>query len=853
MFDIYHFSLTSTNTDLPGMRVTAAPRKADRRRQKDVLAAVLTLTGRHPLDQAGIDALLDRLVEAYFSSPGTVTAGIRQAVEKLNEHLMERNRNGAKEGWNTVGLLNLAILHDELIYVVNVGPTHTFFLGHAVVEDWGPNGGPRGLGLSNQLFLRFYSEELEPGDLLVFCANPPASWTEDALQGSPALTFDHLRRRLLNQAGPNLRAGVVQFKAGNGQIHTLRLRPVSRPVVVETPAPLETRQPTVPESAAPAVPQGPVVTTPPPTPAVSEPPRVELPSGLPSLEDLVLPGEQAAPEPTAPPEAEEPIGDLFPPSDDLVLPLISTPPAAQPAGPMPAAEPEPTPEPLPLPEVPVVRPVPQRPPRPQRPVPAANEAVQLPLPEVPTHEGLSDEPEVTPLQRRRGGNQRARRQVASVWLAGRNLRQKISKAFSRLLWRILPTREDQKPIFPSSWMWFVAIAVPLVVVAIAMTIYTQLGRDKAQQVYLLQAREAATQAMNEQDLVQRRTLWDQTLQLVVKAEEYGKNEETRTLRRQIETGLDDLDKIKRLVFSETLRGGLAESVNIVQLASYGSDVFALDATSGSVLRLVGAGGQFEVDAKFICRPGNYGGKIVTNLVDLIPLPKGIFPNATVLAVDETGNLMYCGEGLIPTIQTLTPPDGYLGKVSGIVQTGRVLLVLDKGRNMIWRYGDPLPDDPPLAPGELVNWSRAPKPYFQETTPALGKVVDMAVNEDALFLVDSDGVVTICDYSAVVYAPTSCQQPATFEDARPGHPAQVTGFDNVSFARLNIDPLTRQSLYALDVNTPAVYRFSLHLFLDKIIEADAVSSLPAQRPTAFVVTTNQYLILAYGNRLFITKP
>lgn len=841
MYDIYYFSLTSTASDLPGLLVTTAPRKADRRRQKDVLAVLLTLGGNHPLDEAGQKGLIQKLVEAYYASNKTITAGIRLAVETLNAYLLDRNRNAAREGWAVNGLLNLAIQHEERVYVVNAGPTHTFFLGHHDVYDWSENGSGRGLGLSNQINLRFYSESLEPGDLLVFSPQPPANWTPVYLQGSPALTFDHLRRRLVNQTGPTLQAGVIQFKAGSGQIHSMHLRPVARPIVVDSqseslPEPVSP-SPSVQPTQAPALePQMEIHPSPPPTPLPNQA------SGLPTQDDLSLPTSDKQPETadvTSP--LQEPV-DLFPIAEELLQPLL--PPEEIPAQPMT--------EPLELPLEPVVTPVqpPLRPaPPPRRSVRSTISDQQLPLPEP---SGLDEAPRLQDLQRQRTARNRTRRQVAGVWLAGRTFRQKISRAIGRLFWRSLPTGSETAPSMPLGWLWFTAIVVPLLVVAIAMTIYTRLGRGETQQIYLQQARQVATQAMNESDLAKQRELWDQTLQLLNKAEEYGENAETRQLRISIDTGLDELDKVKRVSFSETMRSGLAENVNIIRMVSNGNDIYALDETSGAVLHFQGGGGQYEVDETFTCRPQNYGGVIVSKLVDLMPLPNGIMANATVLAVDETGNLIYCGPNINPTVQTLTPPDQYLGKVAGLAQSGKILLVLDKGRNMIWRYGDPQQDAE--NPSEsLVDWTRAPKPYFQENPPSLTNVTDFVVHEDYLYLVDANGQMTTCTYSAIIYAPTTCQQPAEFEDPRPGRQNKVTGFEGALFSHLFIDPLNRQSLYVLDHNQSAIYRLSLRLFLDKIFEPDSNSKIPAGQPSALVVTTNQSLLLAYGNRLFFARP
>lgn len=842
MYDIYYFSLTPTTSDLPGLLVTSAPRKADRHRQRDYLAVLLTLVGRHPLDEAGQKNLVLKLVETYYSTSKTITAGMRQAVEVLNNTLLEFNRNGIRDGWSVTGLLNLAIQHEDRVYVVNIGPTHTFFLGHHDVYDWGDNGGPRGLGLSNQVNLRYYSESLEPGDLLVFSPAPPASWTPAALQGSPALTFDHLRRRLINQAGPNLQAGVIQFKTGVGEIHAMRLRPVARPVVVESQpqpsVPVEARMQT-PASESPEQSEEPIS-----APAVPSAPPQTGDEGLPALSDL-LPETMVSTSQIAQknkPQEELP-DDLFPEIEDEE-PAPPAPEITEPSN-SPTAEPVEQAQPIqPAMEQPISRPSPL----PRRPVRPHVSDQQLPLPDA---EPKDEAPQIQNLQRRRSTNRSARSQVAGFWLAGRAFRQKTARAIGRLFWRTLPVEGEQRPSIPVGWLWFIAVVVPLLVAAIALTIYSQLGKGQTQQTYLQQARQVASQAMNEPDLAKQRELWDQSLQLLTKAEDYGQNTETRQLRTEIDRGMDELDKVKRINFIETMRSALADTVNITRMVPHGKDLYALDENSGAVLHFVGAGSNYEVDETFVCRPQNYGGIIVNKLVDLMPLANGIMAGSTILAVDETGNLLYCGPDQNPIVQTLTPPDQNLGRIAGIAQSGRILLVLDKGRNMIWRYGDPTGEE--TESDSLVDWSKEPKPYFQETIPSLANVVDLVVVDDYLYMIDQPGVMVDCSYSAIIYSPTACHQPSVFEDPRPGRENKVSSFEGALFSRLTIDPLNRQSLYALDVNQSAVYRFSLKLFLDKVFEPDSASGLPGSQPTAFLVTNNQYLVLAFGNRLFVARP
>ncbi len=231
MFDLTIFPLSleagREQYELPGLLVSAAPRKAARMRAQDHLVLycrlVTTAAGGSKaaaLTPAQQQEILTRLAETYFNFSGSVTAGLRAVAARLNDFLLNRNLKASSEG-QTAGMLNLVAIHGESLIVAHAGITHSFVLSKGDVQHFDDCTGPgaaRGLGLSRQPVLRFYHATVESGDLLVLCPVPPVSWTARALDNSPQLTFEHIRRRLLSNAGVDLQTAVIRFQTGKGQI-----------------------------------------------------------------------------------------------------------------------------------------------------------------------------------------------------------------------------------------------------------------------------------------------------------------------------------------------------------------------------------------------------------------------------------------------------------------------------------------------------------------------------------------------------------------------------------------------------------------------------------------------------------
>jgi len=71
-----------------------------------------------------------------------------------------------------------------------------------------------------------------------------------------------------------------------------------------------------------------------------------------------------------------------------------------------------------------------------------------------------------------------------------------------------------------------------------------------------------------------------------------------------------------------------------------------------------------------------------------------------------------------------------------------------------------------------------------------------------------------------------------------------------FSQLAYSPPPDPSLYYLEADKAELYQFSLRLNLNRILRADVESgNLPRKVVTAFNVSTNRLVFLAFGNELY----
>ena len=228
MVDINFYTIHIANNldrdNLPGFIAMQPPKRSARGRENDLLIALITLKGASTISPESLRSWMEKKCEEYFQTPGTVTFAMRSLVEKFNQELLDRNLKRAKGGNQLTALLNIAILKRDQLYLAYAGDTRSFYISEQDCVEYTDDEQPRDLGVVEALPIRFGQKEIHENDLLLFAPAAPVTWTSDAFAGGNALTIEGLSRRLFNQCGSDVRAVVVKFLPGKGEMVTAPLK-----------------------------------------------------------------------------------------------------------------------------------------------------------------------------------------------------------------------------------------------------------------------------------------------------------------------------------------------------------------------------------------------------------------------------------------------------------------------------------------------------------------------------------------------------------------------------------------------------------------------------------------------------
>jgi hypothetical protein len=261
---------------------------------------------------------------------------------------------------------------------------------------------------------------------------------------------------------------------------------------------------------------------------------------------------------------------------------------------------------------------------------------------------------------------------------------------------------------------------------------------------------------------------------------------------------------------------------------------------------------YALDLTFQCGPGVYNEQAVATLIDLAAMPGGNEHNATIVAIDPSGTLIYCAPEMEPEVYPLTVPPLGWQQISGFTLSGngKEMYVMDS--RTVWIYSYEKKDDDPE--GTSSNFNN-PIAYFSEQVPLnMSTAIDLAANSSDLFLLFEDSHVTVCTYSGLKESKTSCLDPATFVDTRPGRQSGITLSDAV-FSELMFDAPYNTALYLLEPNTHAVYKVSPHpssLELGGQFQTSWEQERTQFQNTpvsAMTIDRNRYLFLCIGNQVF----
>jgi hypothetical protein len=388
------------------------------------------------------------------------------------------------------------------------------------------------------------------------------------------------------------------------------------------------------------------------------------------------------------------------------------------------------------------------------------------------------------------------RQVARGLIGGMQAWRRTSTRLTRALARFLPNLlPGEGAITPSSSvvLFFIAVAVPLLVVVIASVMYFRFGRSYQYDNFFLQAETARTQATSSADPARQRDGWQAVLFYLDKAETYRETPESQVLRQEAQTSLDSLLGIQRLSFYPVFNSGI--NTQISRMAANETDLYLLDAERGRVLHASQTGRNFEQDSAFRCEPGQYGGYQVGPLVDILILPRLNSLDAAVLGVDASGNLLYCAPGQVPQAIPLPLPDTNWSRITGITLDNGNLYVLDASARAIWVYI-----------GKDGSFVDRPYFFFGGQIPEIEDSIDLAVGNDDLYLLHADGHLSTCSYSRLETVPTRCQDPAELVNTLPAY-QDLDLYAQLHVTQLLLTGSPDATLLLLDADNRSVLRLS----------------------------------------------
>lgn len=768
-----------------------------------MLTLLLTCSSGVPRDDALADCF--RLLSStFYATSGTVTSAVRAAIEKLNDALLGGKIQPSSETGAPL-LLNLAVLRGGSAYIAHSGATHTLLIGKTSVQNFSDaQTTGRGLGTTRAPALRLFQAELEPGDMLIFAARPPAHWTPGELFSRQHANPEALRARLLNPPPAELKAALLQFQTGSGIIQQVETAPAAAvPAAAASDPALPPRQepaamvyqPPAPPAQIPAAP-APVQAPPPPSAPAPMPvqaaPQDEIP-----IEGIFLSGERlldtSSERPGTARERRAAALRARPGLKDRIKKFFSRKPSAP---------------------APIFDPAQEQ---------AAEEFAPPLTPEPPA---------------RRPANKAWAKGAASMVRNVRTVQQSAGRGLARFLPRLAPGPAAQPLNISTASLLLIAIAVPVIIVAVATTVYLQAGVGEERVAFLQQARIYSDQAAAQKDAALRRNAWEQTMYWIKKAEAYGSDEESQALRKKAQAALDSMDGIVRLSLVPAFSGILGSQVNISRMVASGNDLYLLDSSQGRVLRLVLAGRSYEFDPDFNCGPGPAGNKIISQLVGMAAMPLNNTQKAVVLAVDSAGNLLYCKENDPPLAVTLAPPENNWGKISAMSLSDGNLHLVDIPNNGVYRYD-----------GSGYKFVGQARPFFGNIVPVLSDAIDMTSYLDDLYLLHGDGTMTVCTWSDFESSPTRCTDPASYGNARKA--GAFPNFPEARFLQMATTQPPDPSLFILDTSGPSIYHFSLRLNLQRQLRQDTTSEfqLPNKTATAFAISPSRLVFMAFGNEVF----
>ena len=393
--------------------------------------------------------------------------------------------------------------------------------------------------------------------------------------------------------------------------------------------------------------------------------------------------------------------------------------------------------------------------------------------------------------------------IARAWMNTRTFNAKLRQGYERTRKKIFPNYQPSFSAATPLFSTMLAIILPLVLILVSASVYSRTGKTEQFSIYMDQAENNASLAKAEKDPVKQHAYWVEALNMAKAAEAYNVTQDSRMLFEQAQFQLDSMDLAARLDFRPALTQFFPEGVVITRIQASSSGVYLLDKTSGSVMRIfLNTKGFYEIDDEFKCAPGPYGLETLTDLIDFVILPAND-DNFKIMALDTQGNLLYCRPGELAVSRKLNEPENGWGRIIGTAYENDTIYILDADKDAIWMYAGKDPNKPDIETATGIVFSEKPIKYLDEDIPDLGGAIDLAINQDDLYILHADGHMTQCRYSAEkAVRLTECKEPSPYTDNRVGRTDKKPWiFTDAAFSMAQSTRLPNSSIYLLDTIGP----------------------------------------------------
>ena len=214
--------------ELPGLFLYKAPQKSDSSRQSDILILLLYNYSEHA-DAGILKTWADIISNTYFSSRGSITSGMNEAVKKLSAYIRKENKNKISPSIS----MNAAVIRDRTIMFSHAGPVHSTVISADNVQNFS-NEACLPIQLQ-QNELSYFTSNIHTEDIILLCPKVPSDWTNAAIMEVAGDSPLNAIRFLLDRSGGDLQAAVIQLRSGKGNITFKNKSSITANIQLENP------------------------------------------------------------------------------------------------------------------------------------------------------------------------------------------------------------------------------------------------------------------------------------------------------------------------------------------------------------------------------------------------------------------------------------------------------------------------------------------------------------------------------------------------------------------------------------------------------------------------------------------